>query len=80
LGQLANADEIVWIETANPVDQIVANLGPSKAGRSVTLVMPHGGRPGREDGDVGAAFPLEFELRFFQALADLVIADGQACR
>jgi hypothetical protein len=39
--------------------------------------MRHPGRPGREDGDVGAALALELELRLLQRLADLVVADAE---
>jgi len=75
LGQLADAHKIIWVKAARAIDQIIANLRPLKARCSIAEVMPHSGRPWRENRDVGAALPLEFELRLFQALSDLVVAD-----
>jgi len=37
----------------------------------------HAGGARGEDGEVGAALALQFELRALQALADLVVADAE---
>jgi hypothetical protein len=76
LRQLANADEIVGIEPAAAMDQIVADLRPCKADVGIADVVAHAGGPRREDSEVGAAFALKFELQL-QALANLVVADVQ---
>ena len=47
-----------------------------EAGRRVADVVPHRRRARREDRDVGAALALQLQLRLLQALADLVVADG----
>jgi len=47
------------------MDQVVALLRPVQAGRRVANMMPHAGRTRREDGDVGSAFSLQFQLRLF---------------
>ena len=68
------------------MDQIVAVPRPVRAGGRVADVMRHGGRARRKDGHVGAALALQLQLRAFQALADLVVADvdlavgGRLCR
>ena len=74
LRQLAHADEVARIERADAVNQIVAVLGPVKAGRRVADVVRHRRRARREDRDVGAALALELQLRALQALANLVVA------
>ena len=77
LRQLADADEVLGIERAAPVDQVVADLGPVQAGGRVAHVVRHAGRPRREDRDVGAPLALKLELRVLQRLPDLVVADAQ---
>ena len=60
------------------LDQVVAGLRPVLARRLVADVMRHRRRARREDREVGAALALELELRAFEALADLVVADARA--
>src|SRR5229473_4787392 len=78
LRQLANPDEIFGIERAAAVDQIVADLRPREADGGIADVVAHAGGTRREDGEIGAALALEFELQL-QALANLLVADVQAC-
>src|SRR6476659_9932631 len=40
----------------------------------------HRARARREEGDVGAALPLKFQLRAFERFADLIVADAQIGR
>jgi len=75
--ELAYADEIIGIERADPVDQFIADFRPVPAGGCVTDVVPHAARPRREYREIGAALALNFELRVFKALPDLVIADPE---
>src|SRR5262249_20524050 len=75
LRQLADADEVVGIQLAHAMDQIVAAPGPVKARRRIPDVMRHGRRARRKDRDVGPALALKLELRALEALADLVVRD-----
>ena len=74
LGQLAHADEIVGIERADAVDQVVAHLRPVEAHRGGADMVRHARGARREDGDVGAALALELELGL-HARAHLVVAE-----
>ena len=73
LRELADADEILGIERNDTRDQIVADLRPFHADAFVADVVPHARGAGREDGQVGAALPLQLELVLLDALPDLVI-------
>ena len=75
LRQLAHADEVLRVQVADAVDQIVAVLGPVQARRRVPDVMRHRRRARREDRDVAPPLALELQLRALEALADLVVAD-----
>ena len=75
MGQLGDAHEIVRIQLRDTVDQLVAVFGPVPAGGFVSDVVPHPARAGGKDGEVGAAFPLQLQLRPFEALPDLVVRD-----
>ena len=77
LRQLANSDEIVGIERAAAVDQVVADLGPRETDGGIADVVAHAGRARREDGEVGAALALKCQLQL-QALANLRVADVEA--
>ena len=77
LRKLAHADEVLGIERAGAVDQLVAVLGPVAARGFVADVMAHPHRTRREDGEVGAALALLLELRALEARADLVVADSE---
>ena len=59
LRQLPDADEIVGIELADPMDQFVGNLRPFGAGFGGADVMAHAARARREQRHVGAALALE---------------------
>ena len=78
LRQLADADEVLRIQLANAVDELVAVLGPVPARGLVADVMTHGAGARREDRHVGAARALQLELRVLETVADLVVADGDA--
>ena len=78
LRQLADADEVLRVQLADAMDQLVAMLGPVPAGGLVADVMPHGAGARREDRDVGATRALQLELRILEAVADLVVADRDA--
>ena len=80
LRQLAHADEILRIKRAHAVDQVVADARPLRADVRVADMMRHAGGARREDRNVGAALALEFELRAFEAGADLVVADAEVER
>src|SRR5262249_50432080 len=65
LRELADAHEALGKQRAHAMDQIVALLRPVQAGRRVADVVPHTGRTRREDGYVGSAFSLQFQLCLF---------------
>jgi hypothetical protein len=77
LWQHAHPDEVLRIQAHDPGDQIIVDLRPFEAGGLGADVMRHGGGPGRENRHIRAALALQFQLRFLQAVADLVIADAQ---
>src|SRR6185503_13021935 len=77
LRQLRDADEILRVELREPVDQIVAVLGPRFARRRVAEVMTHPARARAEDRDVRAALALQLELRALHARAQLIVADRE---
>src|SRR5690606_18432064 len=77
LRQLRDADEVLRIELREPVDQVVAMLGPRAARRLVADVVPHPARTRREQRDVGAPLPLELELIPLDAFPELIVADVQ---
>ncbi len=77
LRQLADADEVVRVELAHAVDEVVAQHRPLAARRLVADVVRHEARARREDRDVGPALALHLELRVLEALADLVVADDE---
>ena len=62
------------------MDKVVADARPMLAVVRIADMVRHAGRPRRKDRDVGAAFALEFELRAFEALADLVVGDADLDR
>ena len=80
LRQLADADEVLRIEVDDALDQIVAVLASSAAGRLVADVMRHRRGARREDRQVGAALALQLQLVLFDALADLIVADASPRR
>ena len=80
LRQLAHADEIVRIEVADAVDQLVADLRPHQADAGIADVMGHAHRARRKDGQIGAALALEPELGALNAGAQFVVADAQRRR
>ena len=75
LRKLGDAGEILGVEPGDPVDEVVAVLGPGDAGGFVAEVVAHPARTRREDGEIRATLALQPELRAFQALADLVVGD-----
>ena len=77
LRQLADADEILRIQRADAVDQVVADLRPFEADALVADVMPHAGGARREDRQIGAALALQLELVLLDALADFVVGHLQ---
>ena len=80
LRQLAHADEVLRIEPADAVDQIVAVLGPVQAGRLVADVMrPCAEARGEKIVTSRAALALKLQLRALEALPDLVVGDRGRC-
>ena len=77
LRQLAHADEILRIERHHARDQVVADLRPFHAHALVADMVAHAGGARREDGHVGAALALQFELVLLDAFADLVVGHFQ---
>ena len=77
LRQLAHADEVLRIERADAMDQIVADLRPFEADALVADMMPHAGGTRREDRQIGAALALQLELVLLDAFADLVVGHFQ---
>jgi hypothetical protein len=75
LRQLTHADEVIGIQIHHPVNEIVAGPGPTQAGGLVAHVMRHGGGTRRENRQVRTARPLQLQLRIFQTVANLVVAD-----
>ena len=78
LRKLADADEVLRIERHDPVDQVVADLGPFPADALVADVVAHAGGARREDREVGAALALKLELVGLDAFPDLVVGHLQA--
>ena len=78
LRQLADADEIVRIKGAEAVDEVVRDLRPQRAGGRVADMMGHARCARREDGEIGAALALQFQLRVLDALPQLVVTDLEA--
>src|SRR5690348_2958989 len=77
LRQLTDSDEILRIQTADAVYQIVAHLRPAQAGGLIANVMCHRGSTRREDREIRTAFALQFELGLLEAVPDLVVADAE---
>jgi hypothetical protein len=77
LRQLANADEVLRIEVADAMDQIVADLRPFEADALVAHMMAHAGGARRKDREIGAALALELALILLDALANLVVGHFQ---
>ena len=77
LRQLADADEIVRIQGADPVDQFVALLRPVFADRLSADVVAHADCARRKNRQVGATLTLDLQLCSFKALANLVIGDAE---
>src|SRR4051812_18735301 len=75
LRQLAHRREVLRIQPADAVDQIVAHARPLLARFRVADVVLHAARARREERDIGAALALQLELRSLDALADLVLRD-----
>src|SRR5205807_5031555 len=75
LRQLTHRDEVLWIQAAHPVNEIVAVLRPMEARHGVANVVSDGRRARGGDGDVGAALTLELALRVLEAFANLIVAD-----
>src|ERR1017187_3236891 len=78
LRQLADTDEVLRIQLAYAVDQLVADARPLRTDRLVAEMMPRRRGPRRKYRQVGAALALQFELRFLEAVADLIVADARA--
>jgi hypothetical protein len=78
LRQHADRHEVVRVELADAIDQVVPVLGPVDGGRVAAEVVGHGAGAGREERYVRTPLPLHLDLRAFQAFADLVIADLDA--
>ena len=73
LGQLAHRREVVGVQPADAVDEVVLVAGPVPGRVLVADVVAHPARPRREDRDVGAALALQAQLVGLDALADLVV-------
>src|SRR3546814_7765830 len=59
-------------------DEIVADPRPLAAHGLAADVMAHAAGAGREDGEVGAALPLQAKLVRFEPFANLVVRDRGA--
>src|SRR5260370_41520508 len=70
LRQLADTDEILGIEGADAMNQLVADLRPMEAGGGRPDMMGHARCARREDGEVRAALALQLELRILEAGAE----------
>ena len=80
LRQHRNTDEVLREQRADAVDQLVAGAGPGFAGACIAKVVTHAGGAWGEDGQVGAALALHFELAALDRLADLVVRHSRARR
>ena len=76
LRKLAHADEVAGVQGAHAVNQVVALLGPMEARGGVADMMGHRRGPRRKDRDVRPALALQLELRLFEALPNVVVADA----
>jgi hypothetical protein len=77
LRQGTNAGEVFRVELRHAVNQIVGVLGPESARILIADVVPHPARPWRKKCKVDAALALHLELVALQALANLIISDGE---
>jgi hypothetical protein len=77
LRQLADADEILRIERADTMDEVVADLRPFEADAFVADMVAHAGGARRENGQIGAALALQLELVLFDAFANFVVGNLQ---
>src|SRR5262249_5897368 len=75
LRQLADADEVVRVERAAAMHQLVADLAPDAARLGVADVMRHRARARWKGRKVRCPAALELELRALQALPDLIVGD-----
>ena len=75
LRQLTDTDEVLGVQRADAMNQIIAVLRPVETRRRIADVMSHAGGARREDRHVGASLALELELRSLEARANLVIRD-----
>ena len=75
LRQHADRREVLRVERADAVDQVVLHARPVRADRGVADVVLHRARARREERDVGAPLALQLQLGLLQAVADLVVAD-----
>src|SRR6267154_1075299 len=75
LRQLTDTDEILRVQRADAVNQVVAGPSPASTRRLVADVMGHGRGAWRKNGQIRTPRPLQLELGVLQALANLVVAD-----
>ena len=77
LRQLADRRRSFWgTDVHDAVDQVIAQLASIAGWSPRADMVRHARGTRREDGDVGAALPLQPKLRTLNAGADLVIADA----
>jgi len=76
LGQGTHRGEVGREQLADPPDEIVGVLGPEPRRRGVADVVAHAAGPRGEQSQVDAPFPLQPELIVLDAVADLIVGDG----
>src|SRR5262249_1810420 len=75
LRQLADSDELVGIQPAHAVDQLVADRRPGLARGAAPYMVAHLARDRGKNRDIHAAVAHGFRLGALQALADFAVAD-----
>ena len=75
LRQLAHAHEVVRIEQADAMNEVIARPGPALTRDFVADVVRHGRGARRENRDIRTACALQLQLRIFQAVANLIVGD-----
>src|SRR5579859_3279960 len=75
LRELTDSHKIVWKERADPVDQIVADFSPGQTRLLVPQMVSHLAGDWRKQGEIAAAFYLEFQLPTYDGDPDFVVCN-----
>ena len=80
LWQLADADEVLWVEFAHAVDQLIVVARPDHIGVFITHMVVHCDRLGRENRHVDAALFHDAQLIVIDAMTDFLVGHRRRWR